>query len=276
MKLAIATCIELPEPDVDESLLMEALKVAGVDAKLAAWDDPSIDWSAFDLCVIRSTWNYPEFPMEFRDWVQRVAPQTRVLNPAETILGNIHKSYLLDLAAMGVPVVPTTILPTGSEPNLNSWRGQAIVIKPAISAGSWLTKKFGPDDSKEASDFLTECLATEDMMVQPYLDSVERGGEVAWVWIDRKVTHGVSKSPRFHEGIESVSTAVTPREEDLKCVEEIMAQASPDLLYARIDLMEHEGQWLLSELELIEPSLFFKQNVAALDRFVQAVKTRMS
>jgi glutathione synthase/RimK-type ligase-like ATP-grasp enzyme len=273
--IAIATCLELPEADVDESLLMEALETAEVEAELAAWDDVSIDWSAYDACIIRSTWTYPEYPEAFRLWLRKVDNLTKLYNDAGTATWNIDKLYLEELKGKGIDVVPTAYFEQGSvAPSEFPW--QEIVVKPTISAGSWLTERFGAGEEKQASDFLQEQLADRGMMVQPFLPSVQRGGEVAWVWIDGEVTHGVKKSPRFQDGFESVSEAVEPDGESIALVNRIMSLVSPDLLYARVDLMEHEGNWLLSELELIEPSLFFKQNGRALDRFVQAVKRRIA
>ena len=84
MRVALVTCAVLPEPDPDEDLLLEALRAAGVEARMLAWDDPRGDPAALDLCVLRSTWNYYRDATAFRAWIDRAAAATRVLNPPAT------------------------------------------------------------------------------------------------------------------------------------------------------------------------------------------------
>ncbi|MBC8065516.1 MAG: hypothetical protein H7Y17_11840 [Chlorobia bacterium] len=277
MRIAVATCRPLPEPDVDEPLLLEALEKAGIVAEMTAWDDPSVAWDTYDACVVRSTWNYLDAPGEFADWIREVSTKTLLLNPAEAMIPNIHKRYLLNLEKAGVKIVPTKVLGKGEEvERVDFFEGRAIVIKPAISAGSWLTRKFIPSQFSEGVTFLAQNLTDQDMLVQPYLESVERREEIAWNWIDGEVTHGVRKSPRFDEGYEDVSNAVYPTDEDRQRLAHIMDRAPQNLLYARIDLMEDQGDWLLSELELIEPSLFFKQNPDAISKFIEALRRRVA
>ena len=77
MRLRIATCRTLPEPDVDEAPLLAALRARGVDARMAAWDDPAEDWDAPVPTVIRSTWNYIHDLPGFLAWTRRAAASTR-------------------------------------------------------------------------------------------------------------------------------------------------------------------------------------------------------
>lgn len=277
MKIALATCRILPEPDVDEPILLEALTRAGMEPELAAWDDPAVDWSRFDACVVRSTWNYYEAPADFAGWIKRVDRQTRLINPAQAMLGNIDKRYLLDLAAAGVSIVPTVIFEQGNPATgIDAFEGQPVVVKPIISAGSWRTKRFTPQEFPEGLTFLNENLEEIAMMIQLYMPSVEHRGESSWAWIDGEITHGVRKSARFDNGYEDVSEAVFPTDEDRALCANIMRHAPADLTYARIDLIQHEGDWLLSELELLEPSLFLKQNPQATDRLVRAIQSRIA
>ncbi|MBN9503779.1 MAG: hypothetical protein BGO01_08365 [Armatimonadetes bacterium 55-13] len=273
-RLGIVTCLELPEPDVDEEILLAALRAKGIDATMVAWDDQTVDWQQFDLSVVRSTWNYPETPKEFKEWLQRVDSLTPILNSAQTMASNIDKRYLAGLEERGVKVVPTMWLSQGSRIESMRFPWPDVVIKPSISAGSWLTKRFDATNPL-ALQFLSESLQERDMMVQPYLNSVEIGSEIACVWIDGEVTHGVRKAPRFDDDEESVSHAVDPSDDERKFAMELMEGISENPLYARIDLILHEGELYLSELELIEPSLFFKQSPYALERFVIAVAERL-
>ena len=98
MRVALATCVHKPEPDPDEAPLALALARAGADPHVVAWDDPAARWDDFDLCVLRSTWNYPQRPDAFLAWVERVAAATRLWNPRDVVAWNLHKGYLRALA----------------------------------------------------------------------------------------------------------------------------------------------------------------------------------
>ena len=117
MRVALVRCRILPEPDPDEALLTAALRHRGVDAVAAAWDDPAVDWDAFDACILRATWNYHERPGDFLAWAERIG---RLVNPLPVVRWNVHKRYLLELP---VPVVPTVFVDRGSDARLRDAMG---------------------------------------------------------------------------------------------------------------------------------------------------------
>lgn len=276
-RIAIATCAELPEPDHDELLLLGALRRAGHEAEMAAWDcEPSL--AGYAACLIRSTWNYHLAPDRFRAWLHRAEGETLLLNPFRAMEANLHKSYLLDSASQGVPIVPTRLVKRAEDPveALRAVPWKRFVVKPAISAGSYRTESFDAEERSHALAHLEKVLSDGDALIQEFLPSVLEGGEIAWVWIDGEVTHGVRKQPRFAVDEESVSEAIVPSDADLDRLGVFARQIPAGCLYARIDVMESRVAWLLSELELIEPSLFFMQHPIALDRFVQAVDARLA
>lgn len=274
--VAFATCLTLPEPDNDEQLFLSAARSAGIHAEMAAWDDPSVDWSSYSLVVLRSTWNYYEAPEEFANWVRHVDSKTRLLNPAPLMLGNIHKRYRIHLADQGVPIVPTLMFAQGAQPNLARLLGETgwskFVVKPAISASSFMTHVFSAHGAIEAEGFLIDALRERDMMVQEFMPSVADGGEIALVHISGELTHGIIKHPRLAGQEESTSEAVDATGEQRLAAARILATIPKPWLYARVDLMLNpRGEWLLSELELIEPSLFLCQKPEALERFIEGV-----
>lgn len=277
--VAIVTCMQLPEPDPDQDLLLSALSAAGVDARLVSWDDPTVNWADFQLAVIRSTWNYIQHLPKFIDWIQRAGQQTQLLNPAEVITANTHKRYLIDLADRGLPVVPTTCWPTGASVTLAEVMQQQgwddVVVKPAVGAGSYLTQRFTAENPVPGREFWSKAIAQREMLVQPYLPAVAEYGERCLVWIDGDFTHAVRKEPRLGDDEESVSAAldIAPDERQLgQLALEVVAQ---DILYGRIDLIRGtDGDPLVAEIELIEPSLFLLQSPEALSRLVAAISAR--
>ena len=282
MRIAIITCSVLPEPDPDQELLLEAIRARGHVAEMLAWDDPEADPAAFDLCVLRSCWDYPWAPDRFRDWLSETASRASVLNPVPVVEWNLHKGYLRDLQAAGVPVVPTAWLAARDGTDIRElaasreWR--EVVVKPSIGAGSFLTKRFCLRHSgDDAQAFLDAELCNRDMLVQKFMPSVEARGERALVWIDGRFTHQVVKKPRYHGEEETVSAALEPDPTDLGVAQNAMDCVDGDLLYARVDLIDGEdGQPLVSERELVEPSLFLLQHEPALRRLVDAMERHVA
>lgn len=276
MTIAIVTCQRMPEPDPDEDVLMDALATAGVPARLTAWDDPTIRWAEFDAAVLRSPWNYIEHLEDFLAWAKAVDAQTPLLNPYEVIEWNTHKGYLQKLADDGVPVVPTAWL-NGNEAvtlaTVMADRGWTdVVAKPVVGAGSFLTDRITDPTAPEALGFWRRLCANGEVMVQPYMQSVEEYGERSLIWIDGELTHAIRKSPRLGDDPENVSAALPIADDERALAEEIIADIPQQLLYARIDLIRDDaGAPVLAELELVEPSLFLAQSPPALARFVAAI-----
>lgn len=280
MTVAIVTCAEMPEPDVDEDLLMGALSEAGIPAELVAWDDLAIDWSAYRLTVIRSPWNYIEHLADFTEWAIHAGTVSTLFNPVEVVQWNTHKGYLRELAKQGVPVVPTAWLGVGEELDLadlmadRGWHD--VVAKPVVGAGSFLTDRVAEPQSQAAQDFWARLCENGEVMVQPYMASVEEYGERSIIWIDGEFTHAIRKSPRLGDAQENVSEALGIADDELALATEVIADIPHELLYARIDLIRDErGEPLLAELELVEPSLFLRQYPLALERLVAGIGARV-
>lgn len=280
MHLRIATCTPLPEPDADEELLLDALRARGVDARMAAWNDPREDWDARVPTVIRSTWDYIHDLERFRAWLARAERAAQLWNPRRIVERNVHKGYLLELEARGVRIVPTEFLRRGFDMDLELLRASrgfgAVVIKPAVGAGSFATRRFEAHDGERAQHFLCESLRERDVLVQPWLPSVDGHGERACVWIDGAFTHAVRKTPRFSGEDESVSEAVAIEPAEQALAERALAPIAKDLLYARVDVAPGlDGRPCVMELELVEPSLFLKQHPPALARLADALASRV-
>ncbi|MFQ5719080.1 MAG: RimK family alpha-L-glutamate ligase [Acidobacteriota bacterium] len=279
--VALATCAALPEPDPDAVPLTAALQDAGLAVTTLAWDAADSDWARASMTVLRSTWNYPLRPEAFRAWLEQVARATQLWNPLSAVRWNLHKSYLLDLARDGIEVTPTRILTAGSGATLSAvtracgW--QDVVVKPAISAASFRTQRIRPGDGEAGEAHLRDLLATHDVLVQPYLPSVEDHGERALVWIDGALTHAIRKTPRFSGQDESVSGESMPISPDeARLARSVLSHVEDGLLYARVDVAPGlDGRPVIMELELIEPSLFFPQSDEALQRFVAGVRRRL-
>lgn len=273
-RVALATAAHLPDLDEDGPLLRDAFARAGVDHEVRVWDDPWVDWSSYDLVVIRSTWDYWDQRNAFVAWARSVP---RLANSAEVVAWNTDKAYLGRLAEAGIPVVPTTYVTS-----MHGWQPPAgpFVVKPTVSAGARDTAAYGGGDAC-ARDHVADLLARGKVaMVQPYVCAVDTAGETAVLVFDGEVSHAARKDALLEVGagvpdLLDSRSYVTPREatpEELALagrVLDVVRSWGHDLLYARVDLLPGP---LLVELEVTEPSLFLRHAPGSADRFAQAVR----
>ena len=123
---------------------------------------------------------------------------SRLCNPANVVRWNAHKSYLLDLAVRGLPVVPTVVVEQAAPESLAcvadgpDW--PEVVVKPAVGAGALGAGRFRVDDPG-GERALASVLASSDALVQPYLAEIESRGETSLLVLGGSVTHAVSKMP---------------------------------------------------------------------------------
>ena len=276
MKIGIATCFNIPEPDIDEALMLEYFDRRGHEVYLAAWEDSTIDWSDFDAVIVRSTWNYPLDVNAFADWIRHVDAQTTLLNPASVMLGNLNKRYLIGLAERGIPTTPTHWIFPSEAASLREIVMVKSVIKPVIGCGSMDTRVFEANQLNQAIEWLSRHARDREFMVQPFYNSVNTVGEQSIIVIAGKPTHRIIKHPRFSGQEERVDGPFEVDEYN-QIVQMIIEPIRNEILYARVDLMmDDEGLWRLSELELVEPSLFFIYCPLALEAMIHRVESSLS
>jgi hypothetical protein len=273
--------------DLDEDMppLLAALDEAGLDAAVADWDDPDVDWTGFRLALLRSTWDYAERCAEFLAWAERTAKLTTLVNPPDVIRWNTDKHYLRDLARAGVPTVPTQFVEPGEHAAaaLEGFLTEGMaewVVKPAVGAGSRDAARYVKGEERAASDHIERLLgAGRSVLLQPYLDQIDLHGETALMYFAGRFSHAIRKGPLLRRstaptGALFAAEHITPRlpgAAELQVAERSLAVlpfATP--LYARVDLIRSEdGQPCLLELELTEPSLFFMHAPGAARRFAE-------
>jgi len=286
MRIGLATSSDVPDWEVDDHPLHRALERAGVVVCHPVWNDPAIDWSTFDAVLIRTTWDYHLQRDAFVAWAARVDEQTLLLNPASVIRWNTHKSYLRALESGGMATVDTLWLSPGDSVDLRQEcesRGWSrAFIKPQVGATARGTLRFdvSEDGLTQADDHIARLLPQEGLMIQPYLESVETHGELSAVFIDGEFTHGVRKIPlpgdyRVQDDHGASDEPYTFSDAELTPLREFLTKCTDDLLYARFDLLRHpDGSLRLIELELVEPSLFFRHGAAGAERLADGLLRR--
>ena len=268
------------EDPFDTPLLVPALRDAGVDVHTVSWRDDAVDWTSYDVALLRSCWDYVEAPAEFRSWLDRVSVATTVVNDAALVRWNMDKTYLLDLATRGVLTIPTQVAsPDGFEPPAD-----VFVVKPSVGAGSRNIGRYTAATLTSARDH-ARALHGRGLtpLVQPYVEPATDAGERGVFVIDGQVTHAVLKSQvlvteaapaddfRLAEGQSVIPLA--PTDDDAAFARTVVAAlpTTAPLLYARIDFIVTADGPLLLEAEVIEPALFMDRNPHALPVFTSAV-----
>lgn len=289
-----------PPEDVDHDTprLLAALRDRGADAESLVWHDSQIDWTRFDLLVIRSPWDYMRRPADFVDWLDRVgAAGVRVLNDPRLIRWNMDKHYLADLsdpAGSGITVVPTgyhhTL--TSATAALTAAGEQNVVVKPTVGAGSSHTGLFAASDPAAAA-LAAEILATgASVMVQPEVPELSAGREKALYLVDGTLTHAIAKGALlahgggFRGGVyreHPVTVETTPAEEEfaarvLDAAARFTRTGLP--LYGRIDMVDTGGPDgrgpVLLEAELFEPDFHLDIVPGVAETLADAVLARVS
>lgn len=286
MRSAIATCALMPNGLEEDDL------AAGLDATWAIWDDPTVDWGAFDVIVVRSVWDADQRRDEFVEWAHRAGAQARLLNPPDVLEWNTDKRYLAELPEAGLPTVATRFLEPGhalSAADVTALGDPAeIVVKPAQSAGSRDTGRFATAPGLEEPAALATRIhaAGKVVMVQPYLSSVDVNGETALLYFGGAFSHAIRKGPILEVGAEVVTgihvadptidaRAASGAERRLgdRVIAWLTQRHGTPLAYARVDLVDGpDGQPVVMELELTEPQLYLPHGEGASDRLVRAVR----
>ncbi len=279
--------------DEDMPSLVAALEQEGLLPEILDWDDPLVRWADYDLSLLRSTWDYTDRLAEFRAWLERIAPLTRLHNPRPLVLWNTDKHYLRDLAALGLPAVPSSFIEPGepSGPAIERFLAgepcAEFVVKPAVGAGSRGARRLGRAQLAEAQRHAAGLLESgRSVLLQPYLEGVERDGETALLFFAGRFSHAIRKGPLLRPNADPTRalfapehiTARTPQPAELAVGERVLGalvasgRVPQAPLYARVDLLrDPSGAPLVLELELTEPSLFLDFAPGAAERLARHI-----
>lgn len=276
----LVTCDIVPGLDPDDRLLVDELRRRGLTVASALWSDPRVNWAESRLSILRSTWDYHSRYGEFAQWINRVSDVTALRNDARMLRWNMHKSYLRDLEVRGVPVVPTAWVRKGQGCSLGALRAANgwgdCVIKPARGAATHgvLLVRRDRNSSDAGQAHLDRLVQTGDVLVQPYLEEVVGYGERALIFFNGCFSHAVMKKP-FDTMLavgDAGAAAVQVTSNEIEVAATALAAAPGVPLYARIDLLRDDsGEPQVSEVELIEPALYFGASTDGLQSFADCI-----
>lgn len=278
-RLAIASSREFSSIHMDDVYLLAVLELLGVEPIVCVWNDPEVDWTAFDAVLIRTIWDYFEHYAAFLAWTHRLDQLgVTAINDTKLLRWNSDKRYLLDLERQGVPIIPTRVTHGDAlDEALTAMAGHDVVIKPTVSGGAWHTVR-GKVGTAELEQALARVPKQLDYLVQPFVPEIASNGEWSLLYFDGAHSHAVLKRPtagdyRVQEQHGGSITPATPDDSLINAGRTILAAVATlghqAPIYARVDGVVVEGRFLLMELEVIEPSLFLAERPDAAERFAR-------
>lgn len=285
IQLALATDAAHPGIYPDDAHFVATLARLGVHPVSCTWNDPDVDWSRFDAVLIRTVWDYFQRYPQFLDWLDRLdALGVPTVNDSRLLRWNSDKRYLLELAALGVDIIPTRLADTAELPaTLQAMHAQDVVVKPTVSGGAWRTLRGSADDPAFAQ--AVAVLPDGDWLVQPFVAEIQRDGEWSLLFFDGDYSHAVRKRPKpgdyrvqgEHGGSAELAEAPAPALAAAQAVLAAVARAGhADTAYARIDGVMQGERFLLMEAELIEPFLHLAVRPDAAERYAERLAARLA
>lgn len=267
---------------IDDQLVYAPLQQLGWDAADVAWD-ANVDWNKFDAVVIRSPWDYQHHLHQFLKVLERVDQSSALLfNSLDTIRWNIDKTYLFDLQKLNIDIIPTLLLENSVDCDIahffDHFNSDCLVIKPSIGAGAEKTYRIARDTPKYRVADIFTALVGKNCLVQPFVESIAAEGEFSLMYFDGVFSHCILKTPapgdfrvqEEHGG--GVLAVHGPEAALMDAGHKVMSALSEPPLYARVDLVRtRSNTFALMELELIEPSLYFRFAETASQMFAAAI-----
>ena len=284
-RVCFVTCLLWPDISESDGLVARALERGGVRVEARAWNERTADFGGFDAVVLRSNWDYHFEPEAFLGWLDRLERAgARIFNPPALVRWNVSKRYLIALHAAGVPTVATAVLEDESRAGLEAMmRGRgwsAAVLKPEIGASAHDTRLVTGETVAEAAAAIATGIIRRPVLVQPFVEEVRTRGEWSLIFIDGALTHSVLKRPaagdfrvQSHLGGTTRAEPAPPGVADAARAALHALPAAP--LHARIDGVETAAGFLIMEVEVNEPGLFFTHAPAAAPVFAEAILRRL-
>lgn len=267
----------------EDTLIQNSFEKLGLKVFRTSWANPEFDWTTTKAAFFSTTWDYFDRYEEFSKWFEDVKSKTLLINPYETIKWNLDKHYLNDLESVGINVPETIFAEVGEDIDLNQLFNKSgwkeTVLKPAISGAGRHTYRINKDNLDNYKDIFSQLLKNESMMLQEFQENVITKGEVAYMIMGNKFTHAILKKAKkddfrvqddFGGTVELYNASQKEIDFALKTVE----NCGKETIYARVDVIyDNNNQLAVTELELIEPELWFRfKNSAADDLAREVVK----
>ena len=280
--ILIATCREYPEPTPSLAALLQALSRRGVEAGLRIWTETPVEtFAVADLVLPICCWDYHADPQRFAAWIDALARRgTRLVNDAAVLRWNLRKTYLLEMAATGLAVPKTVHLPhvnveaIAAGMRREGW--DSAILKPVSGQSGYGVQKLDLDNR---STWRLDGHGGEALL-QEFQSDIGALGETTLTFIDGEFSHAVRRRLKPGEWRANLQFGATPEAFDPS--PEVVAAARLYLgaaprppVYARVDGLARADGFMLMELELIEPYLYFEFVPGRAERLARALISRL-
>ena len=266
----------------EDGLVIDGLEKLNLRTIKKDWNDTNFNWSSTKSAIFRSTWDYFDQFSNFRNWLELVKEQCYLINPYEQINWNLDKHYLLDLQKLDLPIVESVFVSKKTQLNLETisksknWKD--IVIKPTISGAARHTYHLKNDEIKKFQYKWLSLTNNEDFMVQEFQKNILSTGEIAVMLFGGEYSHSVLKKAkkgdfRVQDDFGGSVEIINPSLEIIELAEKTVKSLKTMPLYARVDIIFDNGSNpVISELELIEPELWFRFKEESAYKLAEIVK----
>ncbi|KQM67131.1 hypothetical protein ASE74_06600 [Pedobacter sp. Leaf216] len=290
MKIALVTYLDKGAYDTttvesEDDKLLDFLTAKGLKIEKVIWNDQNINWENYSLAILKSPWDYFDLIDDFYNWLTLLETKNiKLLNPIEVVRWNSDKKYLKEIEAAGLKITPSYFIQRKENIDLSHSFAQfdtnKLIVKPCISGGAKNTFKVTAENVEEINVQLNQLLEAEDFIVQPFLPEILENGEWSFIFFNGVYSHSLIKQAKAgdfrvqpaHGG--SVHPQ-KPKAELIAKAQQYVTSFAKNCLYARVDGTIVNGEFLLMELELIEPFLFLNTEPENYERYYKALQELM-
>tara|TARA_B100000579_G_C22771522_1_gene824206 strand:- start:583 stop:1425 length:843 start_codon:yes stop_codon:yes gene_type:complete len=263
-----------------DNLIISPLREFGWDCDFVSWESRNIDWDQYKSVIIRSTWNYQEKFENFIKVLSEIDTSSAFLyNSIDIVKWNINKQYLNDLEEKKIEIVPSMFYMNFNSKEIyelfSSFNSKKLIIKPCISANADFTYILDQNSFNDIIDTLKVFFKKREFIIQPFIENIKFEGEYSLIFFGNKLSHALLKTPKNgdfrvqeeHGGI--LKSIINPEIDLIKFGERVIKNLPEPCLYCRVDIVKHNNKFLLMEVELIEPSLYFNMDSKSSSRFAK-------
>jgi len=265
----------------DYDVSFEAMAALGWQAETVPWRDASIDWSDFDAVYICTPWDYPQHVEEFMQVLATIEGSSAILiNDLSLVHWSLSKTYLRDLEEKGAAIVPSLWFDDIEIDQLPTWfetfNTDKLVIKPDIGGNATDTFVLQNPLPVKLENRLSQTFQQRAFLVQPFVDNIQTEGEYSLFFFSGEYSHAIQKTPksgdfRVQEEHGADIHSVTPTQDLIHTAQRVLSLVEPQPVYVRTDFVRDTADnFLLMELEMIEPSLYLRTDDGAAGRFAAA------
>lgn len=287
MNIALITYLDKGAYDTttvesEDDKLLIFLQEKGLNIEKVIWNDEEINWANYQVAILKSPWDYFDLYDDFKIWLNLLEEsKVKLLNPFDVVRWNADKHYLREIELAGLNITPSFFVSKNDKIELNDFlkkfNTDQLIVKPCVSGGAKNTFKVTLKNIEEINKKLRTLVEEEDFIIQPFLPEILENGEWSFIFFNGLYSHALIKKAKTgdfrvqpaHGGSVHIQH---PNKAVIEIAEKYVKLFAKNCLYARVDGTFVNGEFLLMELELIEPFLFLNTAPQNYENYYNALK----